>query len=542
MRNPDWWRWMRGTRPFPAARTASVKEYLRSELGSEPQTPPCLSIPSPSHSTVDLSQLDEVGEIDISGESRLYHSVGRSYGDLLRLRRGHVTPLTDAVIYPSSNGEVLRLLQRASAENIAVVAWGGGTSVVGGVAPLPGECRAVVTLSLERMNRLLRLDKASLLGTFQCGITGPVLEEHLGKQGLTLGHFPQSFEMSTLGGWMATRSSGQASSLYGNIDARVRGARLITPQGEIFWETPVDQSVGPRLHDLLLGNEGTLGVFTEATLELSRVPEVQLYHGGLFSDWEEGVLALKELAQGSPIPAVLRLSDPAETALTMAGREPGSSWSRLAEKGYLGLKGRSLKGSCLSIVGFDIGATQVRVAREAYAQVLKKHGGLDAGTGAGRAWKRERFLVPSLRDDLMDFGWMVETLETGANWTLLPKLRTGVLRALKGRASEGGFPLFVGAHLSHAVASGACLYVTLIAPQPPGEEEEPLQGLKVAATEAILSLGGSLSHHHGVGQLHQPWISPLSGPLETRLLSSAKNLLDPSRVLNPGKTLPRGGS
>ena len=536
----DWWRWKSGGSPFPAPRVQSVLQYLVEGLGTTPPSPPKASpveIPAGRFRAATLGPV----AVDRGNGLRLRYSYGMSYPDLLALRRGRVGPVTDGVAFPASTAEMEGLVAAARAEDVALVPRGGGTSVVGGLTPESGSHRAVVTVSLERMNRVLSIDRRDRVGRFECGILGPELERHLSQEKLTLGHFPQSFELSTLGGWLAARSSGQASTLYGDASARVRGAVVVTPGGTLRWDRPVEEATGPQLQDLLVGSEGTLGIFTEATLELFPQPAASEYRGVLFPDWDDGLRALQEVVQHGVRPAVARLSDAEETALSVAGRAPGSGFERAIERGFLRAKGTRLEGSCLAILGYEGEAAVVREGVRTMAATVRSHHGVDVGEGVGESWRRDRFLVPSLRDDLMDLGWMVETLETGGAWKTLPAIYTAVRKALHERAAKSKVALHVGTHLSHAVPTGGCLYFTLIAPQPPDQFDEPLAGLKVAATDAIVRSGGTLSHHHGIGTMHRPWLGSQRDAASVTLLRAAKKALDPSSLLNPSKVWPEEG-
>ncbi len=538
---PDqWWRWGDRHRSFPPARAERVRRYLseRLQTGTSLAPPPVAQGPIPP-SILRESRLKGLPGFSVDPEDRLRHSVGRSYYDLLAARRGSVEHLTEAVVTPRTNEEVETVLRTAEAEDLAVIPWGGGTSVVGGVTPLKGEHRAAVTLSLERMSAPLWVDASSRLARFECGILGPALETHLAGHGLTLGHYPQSFEFSTLGGWIASRSSGQSSSLYGDLAHNVRGLKVVTPLGAMDWEHPVEEATGPTLESLLVGSEGTFGVITEATLSLAAVPSHSVYHGFLLKDWESGCEFLRDVARLPYPPAVIRLSDPEETALSLVGREPPSALRGTLEKKVMDFRGIAPGKACLGFLGFEGPRDLVEGGWRAAGAILRSYRGLDAGEGAGEAWKKERFLLPYLRDYLMEYGFMTETLETGCSWKNLGPLYRALTQKLERAASSLGTKAFVGTHLSHALPTGACLYVTLLAPQPPNEFLEPLQSLKRAAMEAITENHGSLSHHHGIGTLHRPWARQRDSPAVLDTLSAVKRTVDPKGIMNPGKTLPQ---
>jgi alkyldihydroxyacetonephosphate synthase len=488
-----------------------------------------------------LRNLVPTGMASDQREERLLHSFGRSYVDLITIRRGYLGNVTDAVVHPASSGEVEDVLRYAAANDLAVVPWGGGTSVVGGVDPDRGSHRAVITLSLARLMDPLGFDEVSRLAKFQCGIHGPELEKYLNARGYTVGHFPQSFEFSTLGGWLATRSSGQASSRYGEIVERLRGATVVTPVGTYRWERGTSESSGPDPGALFPGSEGTLGVFVEASLAVDRQPASSSYRVALLPDWDNGVTAVRELSQEPPVPAVLRLSDPQETLLTLEGRPPaatlGERMRERLEPGILNLRKLEEGSMCLLVTGYEGSEKEVRDGEARRRDVLHRHGGFDIGARAGESWKRERFLLPYLRDDLVEDGWLVETLETGAAWSEISSLTASVRQALVSAARRAKFPLLCAAHLSHTSPTGSGLYFTIIAPQKPQDPVGQWLALKESATEALLSHGGVLSHHHGVGQMHRPWVGNYRRTLGRLSLRAAKQTLDPGDTLNPSKTL-----
>lgn len=489
----------------------------------------------------EIRALLPTGNASDQREERLLHSFGRSYIDVVTARRGHLRTVTDIVAHPASVQEVEDLVHYAHTHDLAIVPWGGGTSVVGGVDPEAGGHRGVLTLSLQRLMDPMGLDTLSRLARFQCGIHGPDLEKYLNDRGYTLGHFPQSFEFSTLGGWLATRSSGQASSRYGEVIERLHGATVVTPVGTFRWERGVAESSGPDPSALLPGSEGTLGIFVEATLAVEPLPVRTSYRAAIFPDWASGVAACRELSQEGPAPAVLRLSDPVETMLTLEGRPPaetaGEKMRQRLEREYIGLRKLEEGSMCLAIIGYEGTEREVRHGEERRKEVLKARGGIDAGSRAGSTWQEERFLLPYLRDDLLEDGWLVETLETGAAWSEVEGLTSQVTEALQHAARRSKFPLLSAAHLSHTSRTGSGIYFTVMAPQNPHDPVGQWLVLKEAATETLLHAGGVLSHHHGVGKMHRPWVGSYRQRMGRLSLDAAKQAFDPLGVLNPGKTL-----
>ncbi|MGZ4196420.1 MAG: FAD-binding oxidoreductase [Solirubrobacteraceae bacterium] len=455
-------------------------------------------------------------------ETRVRHTRGKSLTDLLRLRAGEAADAPDLVLLPGSHDEVLACLRVCSQRRIAVVPFGGGTSVVGGLEPAAGALAGVVALDLRRMNALVELDELSRLAVLEPGLRAPQAEALLNERGFTIGHFPQSFEYLTLGGAAATRSSGQASAGYGRFDDLVLALRVAAPAGTLELGRAPKSAAGPDLRQLILGSEGALGVITSLTVALRPVPEARVYEGWQFSSFVEGADAVRRLIQDGPRPTVLRLSDEAETALNLA---------RPSELG-------SGAGGCLAIAGFEGSADDVASRRGAAASVLQALGA-QAVPEAGETWARDRYRGPYLRDALLDAGALVETLETVAFWSALPRLYEGVTTALRESLSAQGTPAVVLCHISHVYASGASLYFTVACAQ----LEDPVaqwRTAKAAAGDAILAAGGSITHHHGVGRDHVEWYQREIGELGVGALAAVKRRLDPQGILNPGVLIPIG--
>jgi alkyldihydroxyacetonephosphate synthase len=466
-------------------------------------------------------------------EERVLHAAGKSYPDLVRLRSGDASNAPDAVLYPASREEVSELLGICAEESIAVVPFGGGTSVVGGVEPLRGPFESVVALDLARIDHLTT-DRTSLLGSFGAGLRGPRAEARLAARGLTLGHFPQSFEFATIGGYAATRSAGQASTGYGRFDKLVLGLRCATPAGEIVVKPFPGTAAGPSLRELIVGSEGTLGVITEVTLALRPYPGERRYEGWSFRGFDEGVEAFRQLAEAHAAPDVARLSDEEETRLAMALSSSGSVVERLG-KGYLRARGHD--GGCIVIAGYEGERDDVtRRARDG-GRRLRAAGGLALGRRPGESWLRGRYAGPYLRDALLDRGVMVETLETATTWTRLRELHSAVAGALRGAMADLGTPALVGAHVSHVYPAGASLYFTWMARRQQGAELDQWRAAKSAAMDAIVTHGGTITHHHAVGRDHAPWMAAEVGELGVEALRAVKERLDPAGIMNPGKLL-----
>ncbi|MEA2405312.1 MAG: alkyldihydroxyacetonephosphate synthase [Thermoleophilaceae bacterium] len=467
-------------------------------------------------------------------ETRVFHAAGKSYPDLVRMRSGDGSGAPDAVLYPGSREEVARLLEICAEEGVAVVPFGGGTSVVGGVEALREGFDAAVTIDLERLDSLTT-DHRSLIATFGAGLRGPAAEARLQGRGLTLGHFPQSYEFATIGGYVATRSAGQASTGYGRIDELVLGLRCATPVGEVVVKPVPASAAGPKLRELIVGSEGTLGVITEATLMVRPLHEARRYEGWSFRSFAEGAEAFRAMEQEHASPDVARLSDEEETRLAMALSASGSPVEKIG-KAYLRARGHER--GCIVIVGWEGAPADVDARAARTRAVLRANGGLSLGARPGASWLRSRYLGPYLRDELLDRGVMVETLETATTWDRIEELHDAVAAALREALGARGTPALVGAHISHLYPAGASLYFTYMARAQEGEEIDQWRAAKQAAGDAIVAHSGTITHHHAVGRDHVPWMRDEVGEVGLEALRAVKERLDPRGVMNPGKLLP----
>ena len=466
-------------------------------------------------------------------ESRARHAGGQSYEEIVRRRHGDAGAAPDAVLLPADAVQVDQVLRICGDDGVAVVPWGGGTSVVGGLAAERGGNAALVALDLSRLDQLIDVDEDSLTATFQPGITTPAAEAALAAHGLTLGHAPQSYERATLGGYVVTRSAGQASTGYGRIDDMVVGLRMATPVGELVLPAVPGSAAGPDLRRLVLGSEGTLGVVTEVTLRVHRKPAVRRYEGWMAPSWDAGREILRRLAQDGPHPDIARLSDPDETRMSMALSNTGRA-TRRALSAYL--KARRVDSGCLVIVGFEGTKADVSHRRRGVRAALRRGGAVPLGARAGNTWEHGRFSGPYLRDTLLDTGVLVETLETAGEWSGLRELYDEVRTALHSSLGRA----VVGCHVSHVYPTGASLYFTVLAAAEPGREIEQWTAAKRAANDAIVAARGTITHHHAVGTAHREHVLDDLSAVGVDALRAVKERLDPAGILNPGKLLPSG--
>ncbi|MFB7243872.1 FAD-binding oxidoreductase [Streptomyces populi] len=512
--------------PLPDA----VAGLLRDLLGVKPRdTAPHaldeipLSEPAPDPALRALA--DAVGDpahVRTDAETRIRHTRGKSTPDLLKIRAGDAGDAPAAVVLPSTHDEVLAVLRACAEHGLAVVPFGGGTSVVGGLAP---ERSAFVALDLRRMNAMLAIDPVSRTATLQPGLRAPDAEALLAEYGFTLGHFPQSYEWATIGGFAAARSSGQASAGYGRFDEMVLGLTLATPEGTLDTGRAPRSAAGPDLRQLVLGSEGAFGVITSVTVRIRPLPRTRVYEGWRFASFEEGATALRRLAQDGPRPTVLRLSDETETFVG------------LAQPDAIGSAGAPAAAGCTAIAGYEGTEEETARRREEAAAVLRAAGGTYLGAEPGERWAHGRYSAPYLRDALLDAGAFAETLETATFWSRVPELYAAVRTALTETLTAAGTPPLVMCHISHVYENGASLYFTVVSAQ--GEDAVAHWApAKEAANEAVLSAGGTISHHHGVGTDHRDWYLREAGPLGVEALRAVKRRLDPDDVLNPGILLP----
>lgn len=508
-----------------------AQKYLEAMLGKGQ------AIPDASQETllsqIPKSRLPEHPLINCDPWQRLLHARGQSLPDWIALRSGRIAAYPDGVAYPATEEEVRQVLAYAFQVGATVIPYGGGTSVVGHINPLPDGAPAL-TVDLSRLNKLLHLDSLSQLAEFEAGVKGPDLEAQLKAQGYTLGHFPQSFELSTLGGWIATRSSGQQSLYYGRIENLFAGGHLETPLGRLDLPPLPASAAGPDLRHLILGSEGRIGILTRAIVRVRPLPEAENFYGVFFPQWEAGVQAVRSLVQEGVGLSMLRLSNPIETQSTLAlsGKDRLLPWIERG-LGWLGYgSGRSLL--IFGVTGRK--ATVGRLARQAIA-LCRKWGGLFTGSIIGKQWRKTRFLTPYLRNTLWELGYATDTLETAVPWSKVEETTRSILNALSNGLQSWDERVLAFAHLSHVYRDGASIYATYLFRRS-GDPDVDLarwQTLKSAASQAILAHGGTISHQHGVGLDHAPYLQNEKGELGMNALRAVCRVFDPQGSLNPGK-------
>lgn len=518
-----WDAWGTQTTRLPAGAKALVAAVLPGKAHPVPRRP-APRLTTSRIEDADLGALAAVvGAEQVTHDDgvRALHLGGKSTLDLLARRLEDPQSAPDAVVSPGSHAEIQAVLAACDARGIAVVPFGGGTSVVGGVDPVPGAHTRVIALDLVRTAALWDLDETSLLATLGAGTTGPQAEELLNARGYTLGHFPQSFEYASIGGYAATRSSGQASRGYGRFDDLVHALRVATPVGELRLGRAPASAAGPDLRELFLGSEGAFGVITEVTVRIRPLPAVTAYGAWTFADFAAGAAALRELTQRGIRPTVVRLSDASETRVNalLGGH-------LLRARGALAVA---------TFEGADAGEAEAILA--ATDALFRRHGATARGEDPARSWERGRFASPALRDTLLDIGVLAETLETATTWANLEALKASVTDALSASLGADDTKPIVMCHISHVYPAGASLYFTVVAAlttDPAGQWARA----KDAASRAIGGAGGTITHHHAVGRDHRAYLEAEIGELGIAVLRAVKATVDPRGIMNPGVLVP----
>ncbi|MBI5309810.1 MAG: FAD-binding oxidoreductase [Actinobacteria bacterium] len=512
------------------------RAFLREKLG-EAQPLPDAKLDDVI-ATVPASRLPGHPLIDTDAEDRVRHARGQSFGDWVAMRSGEFGTFPDGVAHPTSSSEVRELIDFCAREGVEAIPYGGGTSVVGHLTPNGGD-RPVLSIDMGSMNKLIALDRTSNLATFGAGTAGPALEAQLREKGYTLGHFPQSFELSTLGGWVAARSSGQQSLRYGRIEQLFAGGRLESPAGTLEIPTFPASAAGPDLREMVLGSEGRLGVLTEVTVRVTPLPEHESFHVAFMPNWSAGREALRRLAQDRIQLSMLRLSNAAETQtqLTLVGKP------RLVGmlKGFLRRRGLDAD-MCMLTFGVTGSKVECDVARAFAKQQIKLSGGVLTGTALGKRWEETRFRSPYVRNGMWERGYAIDTLETSTDWNNVGPLGESIEDALREGLAGEGERVHVFTHISHVYGQGSSLYTTYVfrVGRDYGATLDRWRKLKGAASRAIVSGGGTISHHHGVGTDHAPYLVAEKGQLGIAAIESLLKTFDPDGIMNPGKLVETG--
>jgi alkyldihydroxyacetonephosphate synthase len=514
------WGWGFEDEQLSRGQTRAAAAEIRERLGfgsSDPLEPvPLSEIEMPASRLRVPARLEEVCFTDTY--ERCLHAYGRAYVDVIKAFGGRFDHPPDVVARPRSEEDVADLLDWAVSAGAAVIPFGGGTSVVGGVEPRVGpEYAGVVTIDMKRLDRVLEVDPVSLSARIQAGAPGPALEAQLAEHGLTLRHFPQSFQFSTLGGWIATRAGGHFATLYTHIDDLVESIRALTPAG--WWESRrlPGSGAGTSPDRLLLGSEGTLGMITEAWVRVRPRPAKRASAAVLFGDFLSGASAVRALSQSGLFPSNCRLLDPVEAGITGAGDGVHA----------------------LLVLGFEAAERDVEPWMSAALECCAGHGGRierrrSADGDAVGSWREAFLRAPYLRDVMVAMGVLSETFESATTWDRLEAFHAAVLDRTRTAVQEACGGGLVACRFTHVYPDGPALYFTVLAPARAGAELEQWAHIKRAASEAVIAHGGTITHHHAVGRDHRPWYDRQRPDPFATALRAAKAALDPSGALNPG--------
>ncbi len=464
--------------------------------------------------------LAEICAVDT--HSRASHALGKSYADVVLGFRGRFEHPPDFVASPRDERDVERLLEWCTDKRVAAIPYGGGTSVVGGVQPaVDPSYNGAISIDLARLRQVVEVDEVSRAARIQGGVAGPDLEAQLAEHGLTLRHFPQSFELATLGGWIATRAAGHFATVWTHIEDFVESIRAITPSGT--WESRrlPGSGAGPSPDRLLVGSEGALGVITEAWVRVQPRPTYRASTGVRFASFALGAECVRALSQSGLHPSNCRLIDPAEARFTMSG--DGSF--------------------ALLVLGFESADHPVDSAMDRALAICAEFGGTvgerrgsgsDARESGVGAWREAFLRAPYVRDVFVAMGVLSETFETAITWDRFPALHERVMGAARAAAEDVSGVAHVSCRFTHVYPDGPAPYYTVLAPAQRGEEVEQWQAIKVAVSDVLIAEGATITHHHAVGRDHRPWYDRQRPDPFAAALRGAKAAVDPQAVMNPG--------
>ncbi|MTD44105.1 FAD-binding protein [Conexibacter sp. W3-3-2] len=545
-----WWGWGLEGIEFTHEDKPQLAGFIRERIGLDITTATAkparfedLGVPEPTlPEALGDALRAAVGAEHVSVDplDRVIHARGKSIRDLIRTRRADLPRVPDAVLRPGTEEEVAAVLAAALEHDAVVIPFGGGSSISGSIEPPAEETRPVLSVDMSRLDRVLAIDPASRLARVQAGVYGPDLEQQLGAQGFTMGHFPDSFTHSTLGGWIATRSSGMQSDRYGDVADITKGLRVVTPTGTLVVQPNPTMSTGPSIREMVLGSEGRLGIITEATVQVRRLPAERTILGYLFPTFAAGLAAMEEIAASEYTPSVTRVSDAPETQFSFATRKASTLLDTVQSKALqLFLKkrkGYDLEQMCLSFIGYEGSPEHVKAQRKGVGRIVGRHGGLCIGASPGVLYDQKKFDTPYIRDFLLDRGAAADVSETAMPWSKLQAVHTAVTAAGHGAFAQLGVQGYLMCHLSHSYHAGACLYFTFaFPPSPGGDMLAEYDVVKQAIQQAFVDNGATLSHHHAVGTEHAQWLQEDISAPGVRLLGALFDGTDPGRNLNPGK-------
>ena len=544
-----WWGWGHQSKFFPFENRPHFWPWVKFKLGIDFE--PTNLTPQFQESWIPLCKATEQELFDLKKicagntndfvstdpKTRCQHSYGKSYPDLWRARRKNFQKAPDVVVFPQTHDQVQELLQWAETHDWTVIPFGGGTNIVGGVENRDLKDRKCLVVSLKKMNRLVAFDERSQTARMQAGMVGPEVEKSLNDLGFTLGHFPDSFEFSSLGGWIVTRSAGMQSDGYGKIENLVVSLRVATAKGTLETLVVPTSSAGPDLNQFMIGSEGTLGIVTEAVMRVHKMPEQKKYIGFLVKEFSQAVSVIRQCHDDHTRPTLFRVQDVHETELAFKLKTAPvglQKWIQKAAKKVILWRGYQTP--CLVIAGFEGTQDEVTFKSRFFQQKMKQIGAFALGASVGKTWSKDKYNVPYLRDSLMDYGVIVDVAETATTWERLVSLYETTVQRMNEKFASLGVKGYIGCHLSHSYGTGACLYFTYACLEKTKDLSQ-YYDLKTTITQHFVSQGATLSHHHAVGYEHKPWLKQEIGETGLGALQALKKHFDQKDFLNPGKLM-----
>ncbi len=551
-----WWGWGEEGIFFNYANKPAFAPFVKKHLGIDLRPRQVDTIEFEASTVPDSPLSDDLREalvaatasdrVTTDAHERVVHGHGSSVTELLHVSRFDYGRLPEVVVYPESEAEVAAVLAACVAAGAVVVPFGGGTNISRSLQLDPAETRPIVSIDLGLISGVVELDEESGLALVGAGTLGPDLEEELNARGWTLGHFPDSFTHSTVGGWAATRSSGMQSDKYGDIADIVRGMTVVRPGGVVKLKPVPSESTGPSLREMFIGSEGRLGVITDLWLRVHKLPEERVVVAYMYPQWEAAVEAIHAMADAEIPTTFVRISDANETAFSLSTQKEALTLKKKVEArvteelwAFMRRRGWDTDAMCISYVCFEGSKDDVDARRRQVVKIAKAHGALVLGTGPGALYDQKKFDTPYLRDFLLEQHVMGDVSETAAPWSRINAVHDGVYAAAQEAFDKLGKRGFMMCHLSHSYHVGACLYFTFAfrAGEDPADADREYATVKTAIQQAFVDLGGTLSHHHGVGMEHAPWMEQVLSTEGVGIMRTLFTATDPGNHLNPGKVI-----
>ena len=553
VKQQKWWGWGEESLAYRYEDKPKFVPFVKKMVGVDitrtvQPIPPFSSLDVPASQLTDAlrERFVEIlgdGFVQTDDETRVVHAYGKGVRDLIRIRKGNLGRVPDVVLYPGTQQEVEALVDAAVEADAVVIPFGGGSNIVAALEAEPGETRQVVSVNMGRLRKVLEIDEVSGLAHIQAGVFGPDMEDQLTQRGWTMGHHPDSFVWSTLGGWIATRSSGMQSDKYGDIADIVRGVTMVMP-GQVLQLRPLpSSSSGPSVREMVLGSEGRLGIITSVWVNVHRLPEAREIQAYFFPTYEDGLKACQQIVESDAAVMMARVSDPVETQYIMANGKKSGKVSSLANKAIQALmvrKGWDLENIAMSFIGFEGSENHVRYEKGLVGKIVRATGGMGVGKGPGSLYDQKKYDTPYIRDFMLDRGLICDVSETTTPWAYAAEIHSKTVARFHETMNEMGVRGVVFCHLSHSYHSGACQYFTFAIADDGDNQEETYDRAKRVIQQSFMDFHGTVSHHHGVGEEHSPWmdqdISPAGVFIQRKLFEG----VDPGRNLNPGKIVHDG--